>query len=160
MMAKLMDEIGKKKPFDCLELEVFLNVLRTAEALSERLSPVLKQFNLSPTQYNVLRILRGAGACCCNTGIACREISDRMVTRDPDMTRLLDRMEKAGLIQRERSKDDRRVVKTSITEEGLRLLKEMDEPVIEAHCQLLRHMGEEKLRQLSELLELARQEPA
>lgn len=157
-MAKLMDEIRKQRPFESREQEVFLNVMRTAEALSEGMSALLKPFGLSATQYNVLRILRGAEACCCETsGMACREIGERMVTRDPDITRLLDRMEKAGLIKRERGKQDRRVIKTAITDEGLRILKELDGPVVEMHKQQLRHMGEEKLKALSELLEQARE---
>lgn len=155
-MAKLMDEIGKRRPFESREQEVFLNVMRTAEALSEGAAAVLKPFGLSTTQYNVLRILRGAEASCCEHGLACREIGERMVTRDPDITRLLDRMEKAGLIKRERDTEDRRVIKTAITEEGLRVLKELDGPVVEMHKKLLGHMGEEKLKTLSGLLEEAR----
>lgn len=156
-MAKLMDEIRKQKPFESREQEVFLNVMRTAEALSEGMSAVLKPFGLSATQYNVLRILRGADACCGASGLACREIGERMVTRDPDITRLLDRMEKAGLIHRERGKEDRRVIKTAVTEEGLRILKELDGPVLEMHKKQLGHMGDEKLTALSGLLEEARE---
>src|SRR3954470_11314363 len=118
MAGKLQHEIGKRKAFDCLEQEAFLNLLRTQEKLSEGVGEVLKASGLSPTQYNALRILRGAGACCGETGIACREVADRMVTRDPDLTRLFDRLEKRGLITRTRASTDRRVVKTAITAEG------------------------------------------
>jgi DNA-binding MarR family transcriptional regulator len=158
-MAKLMDELKKAKPFECREQEVFLNLMRTAEALAEGMSSVLKPANLSGAQYNVLRILRGANASCCeHSGLACREIGSRMVTKDPDMTRLLDRMEKAGLIKRERAKEDRRVVKTAITDQGQALLKELDAPILEMHRKQLGHLGEEKLCQLSALLEEARQQ--
>src|SRR4051812_45775311 len=115
-MAKLMDEIRKSNPFESREQEVFLNLMRTAEALAEGIDAVLKSAGVSATQYNVLRILRGASACCGESGLACREIGERMVTRDPDITRLLDRMEKAGLIVRERAKDDRRVIRTAVTD--------------------------------------------
>src|SRR4051812_18388393 len=118
MAGKLKDEIKKRKAFDSLEQEAFLNLIRTVEKLSEGVSEVLKASGLSPTQYNALRILRGAGACCEETGIACREVADRMVTRDPDITRLFDRLETRGLITRARNKEDRRVVKTAITDEG------------------------------------------
>lgn len=157
-MAKLMDELRKSKPFQCAEQEVFLNMMRTAEALSEGMAGVLKPFGLSATQYNVLRILRGAQANCGETGLACREIGERMVTHDPDITRLLDRMERAGLIRRQRASDDRRVVKTAITPEGLRILEQLDAPVLQMHKKQLHHLGERKLRELSSLLELAREQ--
>ena len=108
------------------EQEAFLAVLRTADALMGDLADLLKPHGLSPTQYNALRILRGAGAGCCDgghhdpaaKGIACREIGDRMITRDPDLTRLLDRLEARGLIARARDSSDRRVVTTRITASG------------------------------------------
>jgi DNA-binding MarR family transcriptional regulator len=156
-MAKLMHEIRKTRPFESREQEVFLNVMRTAEALAEGADAVLKPSGLSRTQYNVLRILRGAEACCGQTGLACREIGERMVTRDPDITRLLDRMEKAGLIVRERAKADRRVIKTAVTPKGLAILKQLDAPVMAMHKRLLGHMGDKKLSTLSELLEEARE---
>jgi DNA-binding MarR family transcriptional regulator len=156
-MAKLQHELKKANAFASKEQEVFLNVMRTAEALAEGMDSVLKPAGLSSTQYNVLRILRGAEACCGETGLACREIGERMVTRDPDITRLLDRMEKAGLIVRERAKKDRRVIKTAVTEAGLKVLAELDGPVMEMHEKQLGHMGEGKLSKLSELLEEARE---
>ena len=134
------------------EQEVFLNVLRAADALTRGLEELLKPHGLSPTQYNVLRILRGAG----EGGFACREIGDRMINRDPDMTRLLDRMEQHGLITRHRQTDDRRVVCSQVTPDGLRVLKELDAPVLKLHRDQLGHLGTEKLRLLSNLLEAAR----
>src|SRR2546421_11590448 len=107
MAGKLAREIHQNRPFSSVEQEVFLNVLRTADVLTTKLEAILKPFGLSPTQYNVLRILRGAG----EAGLACGRIAERMITRDPDVTRLLDRLENCGLIRRARQTDDRRVVK-------------------------------------------------
>ena len=133
------------------EEAVFLDLLRTTDLLSRRLVGVLKQEDLSPTQYNVLRILRGAPE-----GLACGEIGNRMITRDPDITRLLDRMEKRHLIARSRDGKDRRMVLARITAEGLEVLTGLDEPVQEAHRKLLGHLGRERMQQLAELLRVAR----
>ncbi len=95
----LQDEIQQTKGFLSLEAEVFLNLLRTAEALSVAPHGLLRDAGLSHSRYNVLRILRGAG----DSRLSCREIVDRMVTRDSDMTRLLDGLEREGLIERNRS---------------------------------------------------------
>jgi DNA-binding MarR family transcriptional regulator len=113
---------------------------------------LLKPYSLSGTQYNILRILRGAG----EKGLACREVGGRLISRDPDMTRLLDRMESRGLIARAREAQDRRVVKTRITAEGLRLLDELDKPVHDLHRRQWRHLPAKQLRQLSILLDRAR----
>ena len=101
-----------------LEARVFVSLLRTADALARGAEALIKPYGLSATQYNILRILRGAG----EKGLACREVGCRLISRDPDITRLLDRMESRGLIARAREAQDRRVVKTRITAEGLRLL--------------------------------------
>ena len=155
-----MREIHKAKPFDCLQQEVFLNVIRTADHFARAFEELLKPYNLSPTQYNVLRILRGAsgspeklGPC---DGIPCKTIGEHMLTRDPDITRLLDRLEARSLITRQRDTEDRRVVSTRITPEGLRVLKELDKPVLDFHRGQLTHMPEAKLQQLIDLLENAR----
>jgi len=150
--GKLQKELKQAKPFAGIEEEVFLNLLRTADALSRPLAEMLKRAGLTPTQYNVLRILRGAGEC----GAACREISDRLITKDPDITRLLDRMEDRGLVTREREERDRRRIATRITDEGLRLLAEWDGRVEELLREQLGHMDEKKLARLNELLEAAR----
>ena len=114
---------------------------------------VLKPSGLTPTQYNVLRILRGAGS----VGLACGEIAERMVTKDSDITRLLDRLENQELVRRSRDEKDRRIVMTFITPEGLHTLKELDTPIVELHRRQLGHLGERRLKQLSELLESARE---
>ena len=112
---------------------------------------VLKAEDLSTTQYNVLRILRGAPE-----GLPCGEIASRMITRDPDVTRLLDRMEKRGLISRARESRDRRMVLARITPEGLKLVDRLDEPVQHIHRRQLGHLGKDRLQALGELLTAAR----
>jgi DNA-binding MarR family transcriptional regulator len=119
--------------------------------LSRNLSDVLKTEDLSSTQYNVLRILRGAP-----DGLPCGEIGSRMITRDPDITRLLDRLEKRDLISRHRQSKDRRMVMARITPGGIQLLSRMDEPVREAHRAQLGHLGRERLKALTGLLQVAR----
>ena len=136
------------------EEAAFLELLRTTDQLSRRLVPLLKAEELSPTQYNVLRILRGA-----LEGLPCGEIGQRMITRDPDITRLLDRLEKRGLIARWRDVKDRRMVLARITPEGLKLLDRLDEPVQEGRRKQLGHLGRERLKALCELLRAARREP-
>jgi DNA-binding MarR family transcriptional regulator len=143
----------KREPQGALEAEVFVSLLRTADALARGAEALLKPHGLSGTQYNVLRILRGAG----EKGLACREVGGRLISRDPDITRLLDRMESRGLIARAREAGDRRVVRTRISPEGLRLLAELDEPVRQLHRRQLRHLPEKQLRQLSVLLDRARE---
>jgi DNA-binding MarR family transcriptional regulator len=153
MARRLRDEIQQHKPFDSLEQEAVLNVLRTADVLMQKIAAVLKPFQLSHSQYNVLRILRGAGS----DGLACREISERMITRDPDITRLLDRLETRGLVARTRDERDRRIVMARITPEGLRLLEALDRPVAEVDRQPLQHLGAQRLRTFIKLLEAARE---
>jgi DNA-binding MarR family transcriptional regulator len=143
----------KHEPQACLEARVFVSLMRAADALARDAEALLKPHNLSPTQYNILRILRGAGT----EGLACSEVGGRLISRDPDMTRLLDRLESRGLIVRAREAEDRRVVKTRITSEGLRLLGELDRPVHEMHRRQLRHLPAKQLRQLSHLLDRARE---
>ena len=131
---------------------IFVALLHTADALSQEAEQLLKAAGLTGTQYNVLRILRGAEP----EGLPCRGIGDRMISHDPDMTRLLDRMEKRGLITRERQTDDRRVVKTRITPRGLTLLKTLDQPVHDLHKRQFRHIPATRLKSLGRLLEEVR----
>ena len=153
MGQNIQAELKQKKPFSCREEELFLNILRTWDQLMRRLADVLKPSDLSATQYNVLRILRGAGP----EGLACGEISDRMVTRDPDITRLLDRLEKRGLVARSREKADRRVVTARIADAGLDLLKKLDETVLRLHKSQLVHLDAKAQETLIRLLEQARE---
>lgn len=135
----------------CPEESAFLDLVRTTDVLSRGPVRVLKAQDLSGTQYNVLRILRGAPQ-----GLACGEIASRMITRDPDVTRLLDRLEKRGLISRCRESRDRRTVMTRITLVGLKMLARLDEPVRAAHRKQLGHLGRKRLRALAALLRVAR----
>jgi DNA-binding MarR family transcriptional regulator len=153
MAGRLKTEIKQRKPFKTLEQEAFLNLVRTADALVRRQAMVFKHVGLSHPQYNVLRILRGAGP----NGLACRDVCERMITRDPDLTRLVDRLEVRGLVARGRDGKDRRVVTLRITPAGLRLLKSLDEPVTRLHVQQLGHLGAKQLRTLIQLLEVARE---
>jgi len=141
---------AKRRP-PCAEEIAFVDLLRTCDLLSRPLAQLLKSEDLSATQYNVLRILRGTPE-----GLTCGEIASRMITRDPDITRLLDRLEKRGLISRWREARDRRVVMAKITAEGLKVLARLDESVEETHRKQLGHMGKEKLRALAALLNEAR----
>jgi DNA-binding MarR family transcriptional regulator len=144
-------ELDQRRRTASAEEIAFLDLLRTTDMLSRGLLLVLKSEDLSSTQYNVLRILRGA-----SDGLPCGEIASRMITRDPDITRLLDRMEKRGLISRCRETKDRRMVMARITPEGLKVLARLDEPVQAAHRKQLGHLGKQKLRDLTELLSLSR----
>jgi DNA-binding MarR family transcriptional regulator len=152
MTIGLRAELKQRKPFATTEEVAFLNTLRTADHLLRGEVEVLRGADLTFPQYNVLRILRGAGP----QGLSCGDISDRMVTRDSDITRLLDRLEARDLVARGRDERDRRVVVQHISPKGLALLKELDEPVQRVHQRHLRHMTRAQLRQLTELLELAR----
>ena len=153
MPRGLQAELKQKIPFASREAEAYLSLLRTSDALQTQVESQLKKFGLTGTQYNALRILRGAGP----EGLPCREIGERMITRDPDVTRLLDRLEDRGFVQRARAKLDRRVIYGKITAAGLKLLREMDGPLEKFGREMLRHVGQEKLKQLIDLLELVRE---
>ena len=144
-------------PAVSLENRVFVSLLQAADSLGQQAEQLLKAAGLTGAQYNVLRILRGAEP----QGLPCRGIGDRMISHDPDMTRLLDRLEKRALITRVRQTDDRRVIKTRITPQALSLLKTLDQPVRELHKRQFRHMSAARLKLLFNLLEEIRiQKPA
>jgi len=141
----------KVRPGGSAEEAAYLDLLRTADALTRGAIFVLKAEELSTTHYNVLRILRGSPE-----GLTCGEIASRMITRDPDITRLLDRMEKRGLISRTRENRDRRSVRARITAQGLKLTDRLDEPVQKIHRKQLGHLGKQRLQRLRKLLAAAR----
>jgi len=151
-MARLAEEIKMTKPFSLVEEEAMLSLVRTADVLSQRAADLLKLFDISPAQYNVLRILRGA-----KEALACGQIAERMVSRDPDITRLLDRMEGRELISRARDGHDRRVVKAKISAKGQHLLEEIEPFLVEHHRKQFAGFGEKKLKQLVEWLEQIRE---
>lgn len=154
MAGRLAKEIKQTKPWRLAEEEAFLNIARTNQHLESLGGELLKASGLSLTQYNVLRILRGAHP----DGVTCGQIADRMVTRDPDITRLLDRMETRGLVSRERSKEDRRVVLTNITHEGLQLVNSLDRPLETFLKQQFAKLSERDIQSLIRLLELLRED--
>ena len=148
MTPRLQDEIQQTQPFGSRAQEAFLSIGRTWACLEHAFSEVLRPHGITPTQYNVLRILRGAG----DAGLCRSAVMERMVTQVPDATRLLDRMEAAGLIRRQRSEEDRRFVITLITEEGLRLVNVLDEPVMALHRENFGELDEAELERLTALL--------
>ena len=152
MPGKLEKEIRQSKPIRLLEEEASMNIVRTADVLMAKVMDVLKPYGLSATQYNVLRILRGAGA----AGATCKDVASRMLTRDPDITRLMDRLEKRGLLTRDRAREDRRFVTIRLTGDGLDMVNELDGPVERLHRKQMRHMTRDQLRSLVGLLEEVR----
>lgn len=156
MASKLQEELKQRKPFASPEEEVYLSILRTAEALTWGLAETLKGADLTLAQYNVLRILRGAG----DEGATCGQISERMVTKDSDITRLLERLDTRGLITRSRDGQDRRFITVRITAAGLHLLAGLDGPIAECHRRQIGHLGKDRLASLGKLLEVAREQRA
>jgi DNA-binding MarR family transcriptional regulator len=152
MTTHLRDEIRQSKPFGSLEQEAMLSIARTDAMLAYSIIEALKPFDVTPTQYNVLRILRGAG----QHGLCREDIRERLISQVPDVTRLLDRLEQSGLVERARDTVDRRLVTTRITDAGLELLRKLDKPIGEAHQKQLGHMTKAELRVLIALLEKAR----
>ncbi|MGB7211987.1 MAG: MarR family transcriptional regulator [Gemmatimonadales bacterium] len=153
MTGKLGEEIAQHRPFPNIEEEAALNIVRTADAFDRNVSSILKPWGLTPTQYNALRILRGAG----ERGHTCTAISERMLTRDPDVTRLIDRLEARHLVARTRDPDDRRAVMIRLTDEGRELVDQLDAPIATMHLAQLSHLGPDKLRELITLLEASRE---
>ncbi|MBK8974569.1 MAG: MarR family transcriptional regulator [Planctomycetes bacterium] len=156
MARSLRDEILQSQPFRSLETEVSLNLLRSADWIASGQNALLKPHGLSHSTYNVLRILRGAGA----DGLPSQQIAVRMITRVPDVTRLVDRLEQRGLVARERGAADRRVVRVRILPAGLRVLADLDEPIDALARRQLTHLGERRLTQLNRALVALRSSPA
>jgi DNA-binding MarR family transcriptional regulator len=153
MPSRLRDEIKQSRPFRSAREEAYLSIIRTAAVLEHGFADPLKEFGITGTQYNVLRILRGAG----ESGLCRNEVRDRLVSQVPDVTRLLDRMEDAGHVARERDADDRRLVTTRITPAGLQLLADLEKPVAAIHQRQLGHLTDAQLKTLIELLAIARE---
>lgn len=148
MTPALQDEIKQTKPFRTLQQEAQLNIVRTANQLSDSFEQMLKPHGITGTQYNVLRILRGAEP----DGLCRNEVSQRLLNRMPDATRLLDRMEEGGLVTRERSHADRRLVTTRITKKGRQIVDGLDDAADKQHEKALGHLTESQLRSLIDLL--------
>lgn len=154
MSARLRDEIKQTRPFGSLEQEAYLSLGRTWSLLEHVVAEALKPYGITPTQYNVLRILRGAG----KQGLCRSEVMERMIARVPDATRLLDRMEAAGLIVRERSREDRRFVTTRVAKEGVQLLDDLDNVIQELHRKQFAAVDRQQLRTLIDVLGTIREQ--
>lgn len=152
MASRLQRELKKQRPFDSPEQEALLNLVRSNDQFQIHFTRLFRQYGLTPSQYNILRILRGAGE-----ALPILEIASRMVTVVPGITGLIDRLEDGGWVGRVRCKDDRRVVYVDLTEKARTLLGKLDAPVLELHKELLGHMTRDELSQLTRLLEKARQ---
>jgi DNA-binding MarR family transcriptional regulator len=154
MSGRLLHEIKQTKPFASAEVEGHLNLLRTADAHAREVSAVFKPYQLTPAQYNVLRILRGAG----ESGLPCGEIAQRMITFDPDVTRLIDKLERRGLVSRTRDARDRRVVTVRATAAGAQLAGDaaIESALGELHRRQFAGLGADELVLLIDLLERAR----
>lgn len=152
MTPDLRTELKQTKPFRSLQQEAQLNIVRTSNLLVDAFEKLLKPHGITGTQYNVLRILRGVEA----KGLCRNEVRDRLLSRMPDATRLLDRMEEAGLVSRTRDEEDRRQVATRITPKGLRIVNDLDSIVEEEHQRRLGHLSEKQTRKLIKLLTLVR----
>ena len=152
--GQLQRELKKKRPFESPEQEVILNVMRTNDQFQNRFGRLFREYGLTSSQYNVLRILRGEGK-----PMPCLEVGDRMIQVVPAITGLIDRLRNQELVSRERCTEDRRVVFIEITKKALILLKRMDEPVNQLHKRLVGHMTRSELKELSHLLGKARMSP-
>lgn len=155
MAHGLQQEIKQTRPWSSLEEEAMLNISRTSALIDHALTQAFKPYKVTPTQYNVLRILRGAGP----NGLCRMEIGERLVRPVPDVTRLLDRMEQTGWIRRHRGGTDRRFVTTVIAPKGLALLSKLDSEIGAMHRRQIGHLSEADLRQLIELLTVVRDRP-
>lgn len=154
-LSPLARELGKSRPFDSAEQEAYLNLRRTASVVNAEFEQLFRPLSLSEATYNALRILRGVGA----VGCPCSRIAENLVARVPDVTRLVDRLEAAGLAERTRVSTDRRVVQVKITQAGLDQLAKLDEPVLDLHARQLGHLTKAELKTLSALLVKARERP-
>ena len=150
--SKLQHELKKKRPFDSPEQEAALSVLRTSDRLQIRFARLLREHGLTPSQYNVLRILRGEGK-----PLPILEIASRTITVVPAITGLIDRLEQAGFVTRLRCEKDRRVIYVALTDHATKSLADLDAPLLALHRKLLGHLSQGELKDLIRLLEKLRQ---
>jgi DNA-binding MarR family transcriptional regulator len=150
--SNLQEELGKPYPFQMLEQETYLNLVRTHAVFDGEIAELFKQYQLSQPLYNVLKVVARMG----EEGMPSQSIAQYMVTRDPDITRLVDRLQKDGLIERERDERDRRVVRIRITPSGLQMIQQLDPLIWDLHHQQFGHLDKEKLKLLNDLLVEAR----
>jgi DNA-binding MarR family transcriptional regulator len=149
--GKLQHEVKKKQPFALAEQEACLNLLRTNDQMQIRFARLFREYGLTSSQYNILRILRGEGQ-----PLPILEIADRMLTVVPGITGLIDRLEKADLVERRRCQEDRRIIYVALRDNGTDLLTKLDEPVMQLHKRLMGHLSDTELKELTRLLEKTR----
>lgn len=150
--ASLRQQLKKKGPLESLQQEAMLGILRTSDLLENRLARLLREYDLTPSQYNVLRIMRGEGE-----PMPCLEVAQRMIQVAPAITRVVDQLVERGLIKKQQSSEDRRVFLVELTALGTRLLKKLDEPIRSLHQSLLGHVSKSDLKTLNQILETARE---
>ena len=150
--TKLQHELKKKRPFDSPEEEAALSVVRTSDQLEHRSARLLREYGLTSSQYNVLRILRGEGK-----PLPILEIASRTITVVPGITGLIDRLEQAGFVNRLRCEKDRRVIYVALTDQGMETLAALDEPLVALHRKLLGHLSQAELKEVIRLLEKMRE---
>ncbi len=153
--SKLQQELKKRRPFESLEQEAALNILRTNDQLQICFARLFREHGLTPSQYNILRILRGEGK-----PLPILEIADRTVAVVPGITGLIDRLEQAGFVKRVRCETDRRIIYVALTDEGAQTLGVLDEPLQALHKKLMGHLSQAELRELIRLLEKTRERAA
>ena len=149
----LQRELKKKRPFESLQQEAGLNILRTSDQYQIRFTRLFRPYGLTPSQYNVLRILRGEGS-----PLPILEIASRTITVVPGITGLIDRLEEAGFVRRERCREDRRVIFVALTEKARKALSALDEPLLRLHEKLIGHLTQAEIKELVRLLEKARED--
>ena len=150
-VTRLQQELKKKRPFDSREQEAALNIVRTNDQLQIRFARLFREYSLTPSQYNILRILRGEGK-----ALPILEIADRTITVVPGITGLIDRLEQAGFVCRKRCEKDRRVIYAELTDKGAATLAALDQPLLDLHEKLMGHLSAKELKALSGLLEKVR----
>lgn len=150
--SNLREQLKKQGPFGSLEQEAMLSILRTSDLLENRLARLLREYDLTPSQYNAMRIMRGEGK-----PMPCLEVANRMIQVAPAITRVIDQLEARALIDKVQSSDDRRVFLVTLTPDGRQLLKRLDRPIEELHQALLGKVPSNMLEKLNQILELARE---
>jgi DNA-binding MarR family transcriptional regulator len=153
--STLHEELGESQPFQVPEQEAYLNLVRTHALLSDEVAELFKRHHLSQPLYNVLKVVARMGS----AGMPSQSIAPYMVARDPDITRLVDRLQKDRLIERERDEQDRRIVRVRVTRSGLDAIETLDPLIWKLHQQQLGHLDQEKLELLNQLLVEARHKP-
>jgi DNA-binding MarR family transcriptional regulator len=153
--STLHEKLGESQPFQVPEQEAYLNLVRTHALLSDEVAELFKRHHLSQPLYNVLKVVARMG----RAGMPSQSIAQYMVARDPDITRLVDRLEKDRLIERERDGQDRRIVRVRVTRSGLEAIEKLDPLIWKLHQQQLGHLNQEKLELLNQLLVEARLKP-